>query len=285
MMPFNKLSLNPNSYVNMAATTVPASGDAPRSPSHEWVGEDADEWDKRSITKSYHRMKAEEARIYVADLRKDLRKPNYNPESKVQWEKLEDEEHSIMEARARLNKRSGPGSGQLKELERLFWEWRDEPHRRTGDSKPFKYPATRRNDHVKPDICPGPLGCKGVKNVEEDDDPAHDLNVYFMFFKKQGDEWKGEDYHKQRFPLYEHFPNQRITLHDALHDSEHNPFKPIYDDETGKPYLRYIHIPANHMGVSEVMSVLVRLRANKINDVTVDRGMSASGRVPNGYFL
>lgn len=278
-MPFNKLSLNPNSYVNMAATTVPASGDSPRSPSHEWIGEEADDWDKRSITKSYHRMKAEDAIIYVDDLRKDLQKKDYNPESKVQWEKLEDEEHSILESRARLNKRSGPRSGQLKELEKLFWEWRKEPDRHTGDSKPFKYSAKRRKEHIKPNICPGPLGCKGVKAVEEDDDPAHDLNVYFMFFKKHGDEWKGEDYHKQKFPLYEHFPNQRITVHDALHDRENNPFKPIHD-ETGKPYLRYIHVPANHMGVSEVILVFLSfVHANKINDVTVDRGMSASERM------
>jgi hypothetical protein len=234
----------------MAPATSATADQAPDSPSNEWVGETADDWDKRSVTKSYHRMTAEEALKYVADLRrrkdgqrKDGQRKN---RAKVDWEKLEDEEHRIIESRARLNQHST----RLKELDDLFWEWRNEPFGYKGKKKCFQHSEDTRKANVKPNICPGSPACSGVKNVGKNDDPAHDLNVYFMFFKKTGDEWKGVDYHKQRFQDYEHFPNQRISVHDALQDNDHNPFKPIPDDDGG-PYLRYIHIPANHMGVSK----------------------------------
>lgn len=231
----------------MPPTTSPTNDQAPDHTSVKYVGETADDWDERSITKSYHRMKAEDAIPYIATLKKESLVKH---DAMVKLEKLEDEEHRIMESRERL-KKSSSRSGQLKELEALFWQWRKEADLCTDEDKKLRaHSSADRTALVKPTIgCRGPP-CKGVRKVEEDDDPADDLNVYFMFFKKNGEEWKGEDYHEQRFPKYEHFPNQRISVHDALHDAVHNPFKPIRDEKTGKPYLRYIHIPANHMAVS-----------------------------------
>ncbi|KAH8787787.1 hypothetical protein F5883DRAFT_400901, partial [Diaporthe sp. PMI_573] len=46
---------------------------------------------------------------------------------------------------------------------------------------------------------------------------------------------------------HEKFPNQKLTVHKALYDTQHNP---IYEtkDEDDNRYLKYIHLPANHMG-------------------------------------
>lgn len=229
----------------MSSTTGPTNGQAPDRPSVKYVGEAGDDWDERSITKSYHRMKAADAIPYIARLKKEYL---VKDDARVKLEKIEDEEHRIMESRHRLDK-SSSRNGQLKELNELFWKWREEAD--SCNDKEKRIPplsSTNRESLIKPTIgCQKP-SCKGVRQASENDDPADDLNVYFMFFKKDGDEWKGEDYHKPGFQKYEHFPDQRISMRDALHDENHNPFKPI---QTGEQYLRYIHIPANHMGVSE----------------------------------
>lgn len=229
----------------MTPNSNPTNGQAPSHPSGKRVGDAADEWDSRSITKAYHRMEAREASPYVDRLRRES--PGIH-KSKVELEKLEDNERQIMKCRDRLG-RNPSTRGLQKELQELFEKWRDEPDIRTGDKKPFKSSWENRQTFVKPTICTGPGN--GEREVEDKDDPAHDMNAYFMFFKREGEEWKGEDYHKGRFPQYEHFPNQRISVHDALYDDEHNPFNPAFDDDKDKPRLRYIHIPANHMGVSQ----------------------------------
>lgn len=229
----------------MTSLSTSTNGQAPDSTSDRWVGERADEWDDRSVTKNYHRMKASEASNYIESLR--------NAHSKVKLEKLEDDERRIMKCRARVCK--NPSTSELQnELQTSFRKWWDEVKLRSGDEK-ILHSWDGRKAHVKPNICTA--ACSDAREVGVKDDPAHDVNAYFMFFEKIGDEWKGKDYRGQRFPKYEKFPNQRISVHEALHDDIHNPFKPIHD-ENGKPYLRYIHIPANHMGVSRKTIASVR---------------------------
>lgn len=239
----------------MTSNSAPTNGQAPDSTSDIWVGEKADEWNDRSVTKSYHRMEARKSKGYIDSLR--------NSDSKAKLEKLEDDERRIMECRTRLSK--NPRTKKLQdELEVLFQKWWDETEGRDPEVKKIRHSRAERKALVKPNICSA--SGKHARDVGENDDPAHDVNAYFMFFKRHGDEWKGHNYRGQRFPKYEKFPNQRITVHDALHDDTHNPFKPIHD-ETGAPYLRYIHIPANHMGVSKDTFASVRfICTNRSND-------------------
>ena len=235
----------------MAPDSNTTNGQAPKPPSIEYVGDTADEWDDRSVTKKYHRMKASEASVYVGDLKRDKL---LNPKLKVQLDKLEEDERRIMEGRARLAT-SLTTEGLLGDLQDLFQEWWDEV-KADGRDKRVGHSRDEREKFVKPTICDPPGN--GVRKVGPKDDPAHEFNIYFMFFEKHGDQWKGKDYRGQNFPEYEHFPNQRISVHEALYNSTHNPFKPI-PDENGKPYLRYIHIPANHMGVSKDVCTSISL--------------------------
>ncbi|KAG6356053.1 hypothetical protein INS49_015438 [Diaporthe citri] len=128
-------------------------------------------------------------------------------------EKLEDDERRIMKTCARLSKNTSTKKLQ-KDLKNSFQEWCNE---------------------------------MAAKEEGDDDDPAHDMKAYFIFFEKIGKDWKGKTKRDPGFPEYEEFPDQRISIHDALNSDTHNPFKPTHD-ETGNPYLRYIHIPANHTG-------------------------------------
>lgn len=251
----------------MTSTITPINSQASDSTSANWVGERADEWDSRSVTKHYHRMKASEAPEYIERLR--------NSHSKVKLEKLEEDERRIVECRARVFK--NPGTSELQqELETSFRDWWNEVKGHSGDER-IPYSWDGRKDRVKPIICTKSRG--GAREVGVDDDPAHDVNAYFMFFEKKGHEWKGKDYRGQRFPKYEKFPGQRITVHEALYDDTYNPFKPIHD-ENGKPYLRYIHIPANHMGVSKDTITSVRsIYTDILLPDIVDRGMSGAEKV------
>lgn len=239
----------------MASNSTPTNGQAPDSTSDKWVGEKADEWDDRSVTKGYHRMEAEKAPGYIENLRKT--------NSRAKLEKLEDDERRIKECRTRLSKSSKTKKLQ-DELESLFQKWWDEKEKLDPKGNKIRHSRAEREALVKPNICSATGS--DAKEVGPDDDPAHDVNAYFMFFKKHDDEWKGHNYHGQRFPEYEKFPNQRITVHEALHDNDHNPFKPIHD-ESGRPYLRYIHIPANHMGVSkDIFASMTLICANQSYD-------------------
>lgn len=238
------------------------NGHSTKPPRARYVGEMEDEWDKNSVTKSYHRMRVDVAKQHVDELQK-----SNSEDSRVKLEKLEDDERRVMECRARISK--NPSTKRLQdELNSSFREWWNEfkgPRRDQGIQELWN----RRKEHVKPNICSESSNdTMGVGNDDDDsahddpDDPAHDMKAYFMFFEKDGQDWKGTTVHNQGFPEYEKFPNQRISIHTALHGKAHNPFKPT-QDEKSQPHLRYIHIPANHMGVSEdVLACVISTPAN-----------------------
>lgn len=221
----------------MAPTIGPTHGQTPKPK--PWVGDREDEWDTKSVTKGYHRMTVSEAKKYVAEIREK--------NTRVLLEKLQDDEHRIKKNRARL-------SVKLHEdLRFSFKEWCDEVYTK-GTGKEFGDRCAGREDLVKPSICDGCEKCE--KQVVHDNDPAHDMNAYFMFFEKEGQHWKGKTQSGKRFREWEKFPDQRMSVYNALHD-EINPFQPSPHEE-GNPLLRYIHIPANHMGVSKDIFAFMR---------------------------
>lgn len=225
-------------------------GQAADRPSKKPIGDTEDKWDTKSVTKTYYRMTVREAREYVEDLRAN--------DSKVPLEKLRDDEIRILRNRARLHKTMSTNKLQ-EELKRSFKEWCDEVNAKIKGKNIGPFLAGRES-LVKPNVCPE-LADK-VWEVGDNEDPAHEINAYFMFFEKGDQEYKGKKYQGQGFPDYESFPDQRITVHEALYSDTHNPFLPILDDN-GKPYLRYIHLPANHMGVSHHIFASVCLTTAK----------------------
>lgn len=223
----------------MSSNPSPSNGQAP--PDHtrnDPIGDTEDEWDTHSVTKGYYRMTVKRAWEYVEDLRKN--------NSKKQLEKLEDDELSIMKNRARLSKNKSTVKLQ-EDLKVCFKEWCDEVNSR-DKSKNFGHLCVEQKRLVKPSICS--VRGKVAANGGDNEDPAHDMKAYFIFFEKDGEYWKGRTHSGPGFPKYEKFPDQRISVHDALNDDNHNPFEPPRDGN-GQPQLQYIHIPANHMGASK----------------------------------
>lgn len=225
-----------------------------------WIGETEDDYDSNSVTKSYHRMTAEKAREHVEDLQK-----SDSEDARRSLEKLIEDERRITECRARIAK--NPSTKKLQEELKISFEqwWQDA---KSDKATKIKHSWKDRKVLVKSRICPELDS--DTTEIRYDDDPAHDMKAYFMFFEKDGQEWRGKTVHNQGFPEYEEFPNQRISIHTALHSDAHNPFKPTDDDndENGQPRLRYIHIPANHMGVSKDVFAFVVLKcANNNNGV------------------
>lgn len=219
------------------------------------VGDAEDEWDSNSVTKSYYRMTARDAREYVENLVQN--------NARVQLEKLRDDERRIMKNCARLSKNTSTRKLQG-DLNESFQEWCAEVNTR-DKGKRMGHSCAERDRLVKPSVC-SMWGHQTSVGVGDDDDPAHDMNAYFIFFEKAGRHWKGTTRHDPGFPKYEKFPDQRVSIHDALIDKDYNPFKPNH--ENGSPLLRYIHIPANHTGVSKsVFSPAGSICANDINDI------------------
>lgn len=237
----------------MSLNLYTTDSQAPSHTSTKHVGDAEDEWDSNSVTKSYHRMTAREAWQYVEDLQRK--------KSKVDWEKLQDDERRILKNCARLSKNTSTRKLQ-EDLKKSFEEWCAEVNARDRGRK-MGYQCVERERLVKPNIC---AMSDEVVKVGDDDDPANDMNAYFIFFEKAGRDWKGTTRHYPGFPKYEKFPDQRISIHDALTSKAHNPFKPSH--ENGSPLLRYIHIPANHTGVSKSwFSSAGWICANDINDI------------------
>ncbi|KAL1873161.1 hypothetical protein Daus18300_003980 [Diaporthe australafricana] len=206
-----------------------------QAPDHKWIG-DTEDKDGNGVLKKYYRMKASDSLKYIEHLQSV-------PQPCPDLEKLQDDERRIEKTRARLSKI--PSTKKLQgKLEASFKDWRDEP--KDPKKTLIRYSWDQRKRHVKPDICPEPG--KAATQVGDNDDPAHDFNASFMFFENDGQCWKGKTYHDHDFPSYEEFPNQRLSVHKALYDDSYNPFNVTQNDE-GKRYLRYIHLPANHMGM------------------------------------
>lgn len=237
----------------MSLNLYSTDSQAPSHTSTKHVGDAEDEWDSNSVTKSYYRMTAREAWQYVEDLQRR--------NSRVEWEKLQDDERRILKNCARLSKNTSTRKLQ-RDLDKSFKEWCAEVNARDRSRK-MGHRCAERERLVKPNICA--MSGEAVE-VGDDDDPANDMNAYFIFFEKAGRDWKGTTRHYPGFPKYEKFPDQRISIHDALTSKAHNPFKPSH--ENGSPLLRYIHIPANHTGVSKSwFSSAGSICANDINDI------------------
>lgn len=219
------------------AAEASACGDAHRLATAEHLeiireAEKKDKWDSSSITKSYHRLRSEELRKFLDALEEN------------QKEKLRIDARRVKKCRAKLEK-SEKTKPLLDEVRESLDKWRTEAKGR-GDAK-LKYAVEERDVHQKgPDV----LGVDDIV-LENDADPEHDFKAGFLFFQKHESGWKKSTYHKDGFDEHEKFPNQKLTVHQALYDKQHNP---IYEtkDEDGSRHLKYIHLPANHMGWVEV---------------------------------
>lgn len=226
----------------MPNTTPDTNGQPPKAPNNAWIREKEDAWDKKNITKTWYRLRASEAPALLDHFpTKDL-------------DRLVSDEQRIQKTRARLL-RDATKKDYLPELQTTFREWRAEACQRPGSI--IKQSLAERGNPVgpvgnrlKPGLCPD---FDAEKETNGDDDPSRELKAGVMFFEKCGHGWKGVTYDKGSFPKQTGFPDQKILVHDALNDKDYNPFAPTYDDK-GNRHLKYIHLPANHMGVSWIRS-------------------------------
>lgn len=200
--------------------------------------EEQDEWDGGSITKRYHRLRAEELQGFVHNLK----------DNEVEKFKLRMDARRVRRSRTKLAE-SEKTRVLFDEVHESFHQWRSE-----ADGRPdvqFKYTSDERDGHFK-----------DLSFLEEDDinvhgeatddaDPEHDFKAGFLFFQECGIGWEKTAHYGHGFDKHEKFPNQKITVHKALFGKEHNPFSETKDMD-GRRHLKYIHLPANHMGWVEV---------------------------------
>lgn len=196
--------------------------------------EEKDVWDSKSITKSYHRLRFEELEGYVKNLN------DYDKE------KLKTDARRIQRSRVCLE------NLDAKELflgcDTAFKDWRSDAEIKR-DVK-FKYPLSARARGTKSlDFVEDSIDFNEVS--EADRDAAHDFNTGVLFFEKCGVGWRKATYHGNGFDEHEKFPNQKMTVHKALFDQNHNPFG-VTKDKQERQYLKYIHLPSNHMEWVEV---------------------------------
>lgn len=223
--------------MNLLSNVTAGEVQASNHDTVKWIGDEEDE-DGSGIVKKYYRMKASDALNYIENLR-------FGPKPCRDLEKLEDDERRIEKTRARLSQSSRTRKLQ-DHLETSFKDWWDEP--KDPKETKIRHSWDQRTRLIKPIVCLGPS--QAARQTGDIDDPAHDFNAYFMFFEKDGKCWKGKTYHDHEFPSYEEFPSQRLSVQKALYDESYNPFNVTHDSDD-KRYLRYIHLPANHMGVSK----------------------------------
>lgn len=198
--------------------------------------EEKDMWDGKSITKSYHRVRFEGLPEYVKSLQE------------YDKEKLISDARRIQRSRECLSK-TAKSKELFSDLAEAFKEWRSDAEER---GVKFKHSSSDRAQYFKA------LGFAGVsinnEAIEEADrDAAHDFKTGVIFFEKCGGGWRKTSHHGNGFDKYEKFPNQKMTVHKALFDKDHNPFVET-KDEQGRRHLKYIHLPANHMEWVEVRS-------------------------------
>lgn len=208
--------------------------------SHEQVrqAEEHDECDSGSITKRYHRLRAEELSGFVHSL-KD------NEEDKF---KLKMDARRVKRCRTKLAE-SKKTRVLFDEVHESFHQWRSE-----ADGRPdvqFRWSANERNSHFKDLDFLDEDDIDADGGATEDAGPEHDFIAGFLFFQKDIIGWKKATYHGLGFNKHEEFPNQKMTVHEALFGKEHNPFSET-EDEGGGRHLKYIHLPANHMGWVDV---------------------------------
>lgn len=228
------------------------------------MGEQQDDWAKNSITQSYYRLRVADRDAHVQNLSKDDRS------------KLEQNEKKIRQTRARLQKSDeAKWKFMLKSLETSFLSWREAASKKPDTA--IKHPLEDRTNHM---YQLNELGAD--LGMEPEPDPAKEFKAGLMHFKRSRSEpgagWKGD----QKFPYTEaqkeyygnaKFPDQKVSVHDALYNENHNPFKPISDQEGGQ-LLKYIHFPANNMEVRPeyIRRISYRLLLTAESCFPVDRG-------------
>lgn len=213
--------------------------------SHQQIrdAEKQDEWDGGSITKRYHRLRVEEVPQFLERLKEN------------ELEKLRVDARRVIWCRAKL---AGSNENKLlfKEVHESLDKWRLEAALRPEVQ--FKYAADERAEHCKePHFLPkDEIDVHG--KVMKDIDPKDDFKAGFLFFQKYKTGWKKATYHGHGFDEHEKFPNQKISVSEALHGKKHNPFSETKDDD-GRRHLKYIHLPANNMRWIEVSCLIHEL--------------------------
>ncbi|KUI59766.1 hypothetical protein VP1G_07029 [Cytospora mali] len=225
------------------------NGQVPQAIEKPWVGEQDDRCEDSSITTFNYRLKASEASEFLENLHDEDMK------------RLKANEQRIDNTRARLSRDTAKNKF-LSDLKEAFERWREHPEKKKDPNKMFRHSLRDRGkghtgNHLKDRLCPDN---DANKRINEDENPSRDLKASIMFFEKSEYGWKGITYDKGPFSEYGVFPGQKLTLHDALHE-EPNPFAPTSDDK-GTHHLKYIHLPANHMGWVEQAMARVYLEEN-----------------------
>lgn len=213
------------------------------------VAEQQDEWDGGSITKQYHRLRVEEVPEFLEQLKEN------------ETEKLKVDARRVIWCRAKLAA-SNENKLLFKEVLESFEEWRLEASLRPEVR--FKYAASERAEHCKEPhfLTKKEIDehSKAVKDIPAEDD----FKAGFLFFQKYKTGWKKATYHKHGFDKHgfdkhEAFPNQKMSVSEALYGEKHNPFSKTKDDD-GMRHLKYIHLPANHMIWVEVSFLIQKSR-------------------------
>lgn len=230
------------------------------------IGESEDNWTKGSITKTYYRLTVREASEYYNGL---------SPKNQV---KLQSDEKRVQKIRARLSRLEAKGrqdedekgqhkekevleehrKGHLQRLHDALRQWREEAWQKKDPNKRLKNPFGERGNGPEGNLFKKPL-CQDHgdnEGIDGNDNPSHELKTVVMFFEKSENGcWKGVTHHEQPFSEHEQFPGQKLTVHEALYGEKYNPFAPTYN-KNRQQLLKYIHLPANHMGVSSNASLL-----------------------------
>ena len=164
-------------------------------------------------------------------------KQDLSSEEKVS---LEHQQRRIIRLRSRLEQHAGSSSlfAQLR-ADRHAWKFQNSGLRGGENSKRNVRVATLAPEELDPDD-PG-------KSPPEPDDGSdqveREIRAGVMHFRDNGAfEWTGFDYEGPFAERYlGHFPDQKMSIHDLLHDREHNPFTAYKND------IKWFHFPVNHV--------------------------------------
>lgn len=203
--------------------------------------EQEDEWDQESITKSYHRLRVEELPKYFDSFPDDKQRSVKN--------KLKVDAIRVQKSRDRLAT-SERNKNLFDGLQKSFVDWRLQAEQRVGVS--FKHSIVDRHRYVKTIKTIGAEDTTLPDDADgESENPEHDFKAGFLFFEQYGIGWKKTNVEEHIFDRSAEFPDQKATVHDALFSEEYNPFAET-NDKQGRRHLKYVHLPANHMGWVEV---------------------------------
>lgn len=235
------------------ATTPRVNGVSILSDAQIRDAEEMDLWDKQSITKSFRRLRLEERPGYVRGLEENDKA------------KLRADARRVQRSRECL-KKSGKEGKLFPEVTEAFKDWRLDAEKRGAN---FNHTLSERAQYFES------LDLDGISDkIEEvsgfDRDAAHDFKTGVLFFEKCGVGWKKATYHGTGFDKHETFPNQKMTVHDALCGEGHNIFGETKDDQ-GRRHLKWIHLPANHMEWVEVCSILIPCSVIILKGLFIDK--------------